>query len=77
MADTTPEEMDRIGALVLEQSRVIIDAAIEEAMAGDRAAILDGLRPHMVLMRDWSAREVSVVPWSVILAVLTEENPDA
>jgi hypothetical protein len=74
MADTTPEEMDRIGALVLKQGKAIIDAALAEAMAGDRAAILDGLRAATVLLRDSDGREVSAVPWSVILAVLTEEK---
>lgn len=73
---TSPGELDRIGALMFEQGKVIIDAAIDEAMAGERAAILDGLRPATVLLRAADGQEVAAVPWSVILAVLRERKSD-
>ena len=60
-----------LGQMIYEQGKVIIDAAIDEAMAGERAAILDGLRPATVLLRDASGNEVAAVRWSVILAVLS------
>ena len=69
---TDPETgLGALGQMIYEHGKVIIDAAIDEAMAGERAAILDGLRPATVLLRAADGQEVAAVPWSVILAVLS------
>ena len=62
---------EALGQMIYEQGKVIIDGAIAEAMAGERAAIFDGLRPATVLLRAADGQEVAAVPWSVILAVLS------
>jgi hypothetical protein len=62
---------EALGQMIYEQGKVIIDGAIAGAMAGERAAILDGLRPATVLLRAADGQEVAAVPWSVILAVLS------